>query len=243
MTVLTATMLTWIFQADTLAGEQLVTTQEEGMSLLQMFLDGGILMYPITAMLFVAIYVMAERWKFLQNAQMDNDSFLDTIKDMLKTGSPQQAMDYCDETDKPFARILKKGISRLGSKSITDIEDAIHTAGKEETYFLERKTDWLATIAGIAPLTGFLGTVTGMIKAFQEIQNLQGNVNPSVLAGGIWEALVTTAFGLAVGIVAYFAYNYILEKINRTVFELENASADFIEVLRSPSGKKKTSAS
>jgi biopolymer transport protein ExbB len=99
--------------------------------------------------------------------------------------------------------------------------------------------NWLATIAGVAPLIGFTGTVTGMIRAFMDIQSLQGNVNPSVLAGGIWEALITTATGLIVGIIAYGFYNYLLGKINRTIFELENASADFVELLQAPSPKKK----
>ena len=99
--------------------------------------------------------------------------------------------------------------------------------------------NWLATIAGVAPLIGFTGTVTGMIRAFMDIQSLQGNVNPSVLAGGIWEALITTATGLIVGIIAYGFYNFLLGKINRMIFELENASADFVDLLQAPSAKKR----
>lgn len=101
--------------------------------------------------------------------------------------------------------------------------------------------NWLATIAGVAPLVGFTGTVTGMIRAFMDIQALQGNVNPSVLAGGIWEALITTATGLIVGIIAYGFYNFLIGKINRMVFELENASADFIDMLQAPTPKKNRS--
>ena len=99
--------------------------------------------------------------------------------------------------------------------------------------------DWLATIAGIAPLIGFTGTVTGMIRAFMDLQSLEGNVNPSVLAGGIWEALITTAVGLIIGIIAYALYNMLISKINRMVFELENASTDFINLLQAPSPKKR----
>ena len=98
--------------------------------------------------------------------------------------------------------------------------------------------NWLATIAGVAPLIGFTGTVTGMITAFMDIQSLQGNVNPSDLAGGIWEALITTAAGLIVGLIAFGFYNFLLGKINRSIFELENASADFIDLLQSPAPKK-----
>ncbi len=199
--------------------------------------EGGILMIPITLLWILAIYVIAERWRFLNNSRMDNDKFLSTVEDMLREGNTRQAMLYCDQMDKPLSRILKQGIGRLG-RPLVDIEDAIKNAGKKETYRLESKMDWLATIAGVAPLLGFLGTVTGMISAFMQIQSLQGNVNPSVLAGGIWEALVTTAWGLFVGIVAYGFYNYLLNKINRTIFGLEVASTEFMELLQKPANKK-----
>lgn len=214
-----------------------VASETSDMSILTMFSDGGFLMYPILISLFIAVYVIAERWRFLSNSNIDSDKIIETIESMLTSGTPQQAMEYLDQVDKPISRILKKGIKRLG-KSITDIEEAIHTAGKKEIYLLENKMDWLATIAGVAPLIGFLGTVTGMIDAFQQIQGLEGNVNPSVLAGGIWEALITTAFGLGVGIIAFGFYNYLLAKINRMVFDLENASAEFIELLQNPAKKK-----
>ncbi len=168
---------------------------------------------------------------------MDPDHFMHTIEGMLKDGSVKEATRYCEQMDKPLARILRAGIKRLG-RPILDIEDAIKNAGKKEIYHLENRMDWLATIAGVAPLLGFLGTVTGMIEAFQQIQSLQGNVNPSVLAGGIWQALLTTAFGLGVGIMAIGFYNYLLAKINRMMFELENSSTDFIELLQTPSSKK-----
>lgn len=214
-----------------------VVVETESMNMLNMFTDGGILMYPIALSLFIAVYVIAERWKFLSNSTVDSNKVIETIETMLTSGAPQQAVEYLDDLDKPLSRILKKGIKRLG-KSITDIEDAIHIAGKREIYLLENKLDWLATIAGVAPLIGFLGTVTGMIEAFQQIQGLEGNVNPSVLAGGIWEALITTAFGLGVGILAYGFYNYFLARVNRMVFDLENASAEFIELLQNPAKKK-----
>lgn len=110
---------------------------------------------------------------------------------------------------------------------------------EKEIYQLEKRMNWLATIASVAPLIGFTGTVTGMIRAFMDIQSLQGNVNPSVLAGGIWEALITTAAGLIVGIIALGFYNYLVGKVDRMVFELENASADFVDLLQTPSPKKR----
>lgn len=228
--------LLFLFFQDTLNLAQ-VATKADDTSFLTMFTDGGFLMYPILISLIIAVYVIAERWRFLSNSAADSDKIIETIENMLTTGTPLQTMEYLDQVDKPISRILKKGIHRLG-KSITDIEDAIRTAGKKEIYLLENKMDWLATIAGVAPLVGFLGTVTGMIDAFQQIQGLEGNVNPSVLAGGIWEALITTAFGLGVGIIAFGFYNYLLARINRLVFDLENASAEFIELLQNPAKKK-----
>ena len=216
--------------------EALTATSEE-ISYLQMLSEGGFVMIPITLLSLLAIYVIAERWRVLSNSVMDNQRFLDSLEDMLKKGEMRQALQYCDDMDKPFSRIMKQGIKRLG-RPIQDIDDAIKNAGKREVHFLEKKMDWLATIAGVAPLLGFLGTVTGMIQAFMQIQTLEGNVNPSVLAGGIWEALITTASGLAVGIIAYGFYNYLLGRMNRMIFDLEDSSTEFIELLQKPANKK-----
>jgi biopolymer transport protein ExbB len=214
-----------------------VMTEPEGQSFFHILMQGGYIMIPIGLLSILAIFVIAERWRVLNNAQLDNEKFLGTVEDMLKEGSTRQAIRYCEEMDKPLSRILKQGIKRLG-RPIHDIEDAIKNAGKREIHHLEKKMDWLATIAGVAPLLGFLGTVTGMIQAFMEIQSLQGNVNPSVLAGGIWEALITTAAGLAVGIFAFFFYNYLISRINRMVFDLEVSTTEFIELLQKPTPKK-----
>ncbi len=225
-------------QMDTTAADTLsLAAEQQSMSMLELLAEGGVLMIPLFILSLVAVYVIAERWRSLNNARVEVDGFLRTVESMLKDGDRQRALTYCDGIDKPLARILKAGIRRLG-RSIRDIEDAIGNAGKKEIYHLEKRMNWLATIAGVAPLIGFTGTVTGMIEAFMDIQSLQGNVNPSVLAGGIWEALITTATGLIVGIIAYGFYNFLLGKINRMVHELENASADFIDLLQSPSNKK-----
>lgn len=229
-----------IQQTDTLSAVdslQQTMASNTHMNLINMFIQGGWVMLPIAILSVVAIYVIAERWRFIGSSRMDSERFLQTIEDMLKDGNVKEAIRYCDQMEKPLARILKAGIKRLG-RPILDIEDSIKNAGKKEIYLLENRMDWLATVAGVAPLLGFLGTVTGMIEAFQQIQSFQGNVNPSVLAGGIWQALITTAFGLVVGIIAYGFYNYLLNKINRSVFELEDSSTDFIEMLQAPSRKQ-----
>lgn len=221
-------------EADTLIE---MLQEESSMSFFEILSQGGLLMIPLFILSVLAIYVIAERWRTLENSKMDIPSMLNNIESLLKSGSQRRAIQYCEEFDKPLARILKVGITRLG-RPIRSIEDAIGNAGKKEIFWLEKRMNWLATIAGVAPLIGFTGTVTGMIRAFMDIQSLQGNVNPSVLAGGIWEALITTATGLIVGIIAYGFYNYLLGKINRMIFELENASTDFIDLLQAPSSKK-----
>lgn len=196
-------------------------------------------MIPIFVLFMIAIYVIVERWSAVNRSHVEPQNFLNKIGNLLKSGKSgaSVAMDYCDDFDKPISRIIKAGIKRLG-RPIRDIEDAIDNAGKKEIFFLEKRMNWLATIAGVAPLLGFTGTVTGMIEAFMDIQSLQGNVNPSVLAGGIWEALITTAAGLIVGLIAFGFYNFLLGKINRSIFELENASADFLDLLQSPAPKR-----
>lgn len=225
-------------QPDTAANDTLgLAAEQESMSMLELLAEGGILMIPLFLLSILAIYVIAERWRSLNNARIEIEGFLRTVEGMLKDGDRERALTYCDGIDKPLARILKAGIGRLG-RPIRDIEDAISNAGKKEIFHLEKRMNWLATIAGVAPLVGFTGTVTGMIEAFMDIQALQGNVNPSVLAGGIWEALITTATGLIVGIIAYGFYNFLQGKINRMIYELENASADFIDMLNTPSYKK-----
>lgn len=235
----TLTLFLIQIQSDTAAAADSLSlaAQQESMSMLDLLVEGGVLMIPLFLLSIVAIYVIAERWRSLNNSRVEVDGFLRTVEGMLKDGDRQRALTYCDGIDKPLARILKAGIRRLG-RPIRDIEDAISNAGKKEIYHLEKRMNWLATIAGVAPLIGFTGTVTGMIEAFMDIQALQGNVNPSVLAGGIWEALITTATGLIVGIIAYGFYNFLLGKINRMVHELENASADFVDMLQAPSNKK-----
>lgn len=227
-------------QADTAASDTLgmMAQQQESMSIFELLAEGGILMIPLFLLSILAVYVIAERWRSLNNSRIEVEGFLRTVEGMLKDGDRERALTYCDGIDKPLARILKAGIRRLG-RPIRDIEDAISNAGKKEIFHLEKRMNWLATIAGVAPLIGFTGTVTGMIEAFMDIQSLQGNVNPSVLAGGIWEALITTATGLIVGIIAYGFYNFLLGKINRMVHELENASADFIDMLQTPNKKSK----
>ncbi|MEM9665904.1 MAG: MotA/TolQ/ExbB proton channel family protein [Bacteroidota bacterium] len=182
--------------------DSLATTPPvESLSLLDTVIQGGWMMVPIIVLSLITLALFIERLVTLRRAESDPKAITDRIRSYVQGGDIRGALAYCEAQDKPITRILMHGLERLG-RPISEIQDAVQAAGKHEAFKLERRTDILASIAGIAPMLGFLGTVTGMIRAFQEIQNLQGNVNPSVLAGGIWEALLTTAAGLIVGIMA-----------------------------------------
>ncbi len=217
---------------DTLANLSQAAGPEQT-SLLDTLILGGWIMIPIFLLSFVAIYLFVERLVTIRKAKTDPETLTQRVRDYVQEGDVKGAMGYCESSDKPVARILRHGLERLG-RPISEIQDAVQAQGKHETFELEKRTELLASIAGIAPMLGFLGTVTGMIQAFQEIQVLEGNVNPSVLAGGIWEALLTTAAGLVVGILAFFFYNFLLSKIRRLVNDMERSATDFIDLLQEP---------
>ncbi|MFK7846403.1 MAG: MotA/TolQ/ExbB proton channel family protein [Rhodothermales bacterium] len=206
---------------------------EASTSLIEIIIQGGWIMIPLGLLSILAVYIFIERLGTLRAAQSDPYQLTDRIRRYIQTSDVRGAVGYCDAQDNPIARILKRGLERLG-RPIAEIQDAVQAAGKHEAFELEKRTDMLASIASIAPMLGFLGTVVGMIEAFQEIQNLQGNVNPSVLAGGIWEALITTAAGLLVGIIAIFFYNFLINRINRQVNDMERSATDFIDLLQEP---------
>jgi len=200
------------------------------MSLLSVLAKGGWLMIPIGLCSLIAVGFFIERLIVLRKAKINLNAFLLKIRQHINKQDFDNALRLCSTTPGPISKVLEKGI-RLRGQSREEIKDAIESAGRTEIYQLERGLGALATIAGVAPLLGFLGTVTGMIQAFMRIQELSGNVNATVLAGGIWEALITTAAGLIVGIPALLAYNYLVTKVQRMVFELELGSTNLLELL------------
>ena len=222
--------------ADTAAAMSQVAGPEET-SLLETIFLGGWIMLPIALLSVLAIYLFVERLVTIRKAKTDPETITRRIREYVQAGDVRGAMGYCESQDKPVTRLLRHGLERLG-RPISEIQDAVQAQGKHEAFELEKRTDLLASIAGIAPMLGFLGTVTGMIQAFQEIQNLQGNVNPSVLAGGIWEALLTTAAGLIVGILAFFFYNFLLTRIKRLINDMERSATDFIDLLQAPAPQR-----
>jgi biopolymer transport protein ExbB len=225
----------FLLQVDTTAAaaDSLQAAAAEGSSFLDLLLLGGWVMIPLVLLSVLTIYLFIERMITIREAGSDPEAITDRIRDYVRNGDVEGAITYCERKDVPITRILKQGLERLG-RPISEIQDAVQAAGKHETFELEKRTNLLASISGIAPMLGFFGTVVGMIRAFQEIQNLQGNVNPSVLAGGIWEALITTAAGLLVGILALFAYNFLLERIRRLTNDMERSATDFIDLLQEP---------
>ncbi|MFA3781557.1 MotA/TolQ/ExbB proton channel family protein [Melioribacteraceae bacterium 4301-Me] len=209
------------------------------MNLLSILVKGGWVMLPIFLSSIIAVAIIIERYIILKKASINVPSFLIKIRNLLKRGDIKGAIEYCMEEKSPMSNIVKKGLKKykFGHQRVME---AIESAGKQEISRLERGLPVLATISGVAPLLGFLGTVTGMISAFMKIQDLQGSASPSDLAGGIWEALLTTAFGLIVGIIALTFYNYFVSRVNKLVIEMELISNDVVDVLEESSKKEIT---
>lgn len=196
----------------------------------EVIFKGGIIMWPIMLCSVVALGITIERFFSLRRATIDTREFMDTMRTVLRQNRTQEAIEICDETDAPVARILRAGILKH-DKSKEDIRESIENAGNLEIPRLDRYLSALATVAHISPLLGLLGTVAGMIKAFAQIQNKQGLVNPSDLAEGISNALVTTAAGLTVAIPALVVYNYFIARVDGMVLEMEVSSSELVELL------------
>lgn len=221
------------FVPDSLSALGAPVAINEELSLVEILSKGGWVMIPIIILSLILIAIFIERLATLRKSS--KSSGMDRIRQYVQHGDVGGAKGFCESQDTPITRMIARGLERLG-RPIAEIRETINAAGKYEAFQLMKRTDIMATIAAVAPMLGFLGTVIGMIKAFQQIQNLQGNVNPSVLAGGIWEALVTTAAGLLVGILAYFAYNFVLNRVSRVINEMETTASDFIDLLQEPAG-------
>ncbi len=197
---------------------------------------GGILMFPIMLCSVVALAITIERFFTLRRAKIDTREFMDTMRTVLRQNRTQEAIEICDETDGPIARITKAGILKH-DRSKDEIREAVEDASHLEIPRLERYMSALATCANIAPLLGLLGTVAGMIKAFAEIQDKEGQVNPSDLAEGIGNALVTTASGLTVAIPTLVIYNYFVSRVENMILEMEVSASELVELLTQDRGE------
>lgn len=190
-------------------------------------------MIPLLILSLVSIYIFIERWLALRKAATEDATFMKKIKDYIHDGEIESATLLCRKTDTPYARLIQKGISRIG-RPMNDVLVAIENVGNIEIANLGKGFTWLATTAAGAPMIGFLGTVTGMVKAFFALSTAGNNANITVLAGGIYEALVTTVAGLVVGIIALFAYNYLTARVNHVMNQLENKTMEFMDLLNEP---------
>lgn len=201
------------------------------MNLLDIFLKGGFIMYPILLCSIIGLAVSVDRFIMLRKAKINVPAFMVRIRGFIKKKDISGAISYCMQEKSPVANIVRKGLKKY-KYGHDRVKDAIENAGSQEVSKLEKGLALLASVAGIAPLLGFLGTVTGMIQAFMTIQDLAGAANPSDLAGGIWEALITTAFGLIIGIPAFALYNYFLSAVKKLVGEMETVANDVIDVIQ-----------
>jgi len=197
--------------------------------MLQLFNDGGWAMWPLAFLLALGVAIALERLITLSRAAIDAKGFFEQLEEALRSGGAERAAELCAETRGPVATVIHAGLLRL-NRGIDNVEKAIENAGSVEMAFLERGMIWLSTVANLAPMVGFLGTVSGMIGAFQAIK-VAGDVEPSLVAGGISEALITTASGLIVGILIQFCYNFFASRIDKIIADMQEHTAGFIDVL------------
>jgi biopolymer transport protein ExbB len=216
--------------ADTTAAA--ATTAQPTMSLLDLIMKGGWVMIPIGILSVIAVYLTIERFITISRASKVDTGFMANVKSMLLDGKTDAALSLCRGNNSPIARLLEKGIKRLG-KPIKEIESAVENTGKLEIYKLEKNLSYLGIIAGIAPMFGFIGTISGVIRIFYNI-SLADNISISLIAGGLYEKMITSAAGLAVGIVAHIAFHYLNTMIDRVSFQLESTTVEFIDLIQEP---------
>ncbi len=208
-----------------------VAAEPEKFSLMGLLSKGGWIMYPLYILFIGSIFVFFERLIAIRKASKIEDNFMSIIRDNIVTGNITAARSLAKNTNNPVARMIDKGLQRIG-KPIDAIEKSMENVGKLEVYKMERNLSILSLIAGIAPMFGFLGTIVGMIQLFYNIQNSGFELN--TIAGGIYVKMVTSGTGLIVGLIAYIGHNFLSTQIDKTVYKMEAASAEFIDVLQEP---------
>ncbi len=205
---------------------------EKVQTIFDVMMDSWYIMGPLLILSILAVYIFFERTMAISRAMKEEGNFFDKIKDYIHSGKFDSARNLCGTTDSPVARMLDKGITRIG-KPLNDITAAIENVGKLEIYKLEKNLTALATIAGAAPMIGFLGTVIGMVQVFYNMQT-KGAVEIDDLAGGMKFAMVTTIAGLIVGIIAYVAYNFLVARVSAVIHKMEAGSIEFLDILEEP---------
>lgn len=217
------------------AGE--IIPEKKTLAIMDLVTQGGIggilIMLTLFILSIIAVYIFVERYIAIQKGAREDVDFMNKIKESIRAGKLSEARNLCQRTDYPVARMIEKGVSRIG-KPLGDIGTAIENTGKLELYKLEKNLATLATISGAAPMIGFLGTVIGMILAFHEMASAGGNIDVEMLSEGIYTAMVTTVAGLIVGILAFIGYNTLVSKVEKVVFLLEARSTEFLDILHEP---------
>ena len=216
------------------AVEAVPTAVQQKLSLIDMASKGGFLMIVLLLLSIMAIYIFGNKYWLIRKAGKMDKNFMNDIHDLIHDGKINSALELCRKYDSPIARLVEKGIERIG-RPLQDIQTAVENMGNVEVARLEKGLPMLATIAGGAPMIGFLGTVTGMIEAFFRMSTAGNNIDITLLSGGIYEAMITTVGGLFVGIIAYFGYNFLTSQISNLVFKMENTTIEFIDMLYEPS--------
>ncbi len=206
---------------------------ESSASLFELVLKGGPVMIPIAIFLLISIYIIIERLIVINRSSKIPHNFMNNIRDSILSGNIDSARTVCKTTNSPIARMIEKGINRIG-RPLADIEKSIENVGKLEVAKLEKNLNFLGIIAGIAPMLGFIGTILGVIRIFYNI-SLSGTIEVKYVADGLYEKMVSSASGLIVGIIAYAAYHYLSALIDKIIFKMESSSVDFIDVLQEPS--------
>lgn len=221
-----------LLQANTLQvipGEQ----GEISMSILDLAMKGGWIIAILALFSVVAVYIFIERYLVIASASKEDRNFMNNIRDFIINGQIDSAMALCKSNRSPIARMIEKGISRIG-KPLNDINAAIENVGKLQISRLEKNIAGLATIAGAGPMLGFLGTVIGMIKAFYDMSMAGNNIDIALLSGGIYQAMITTVAGLIVGILAFICYNILVARVEKMVYKLEARATEFMDLLYEP---------
>ncbi|HKK09783.1 MAG TPA: MotA/TolQ/ExbB proton channel family protein [Bacteroidales bacterium] len=230
------TILLQAGQAATEAATQVQNTegqQEMSLSIWDLTLKGGWIMVPLALLSVIAIYIFVERFLIITRATKTEANFMNNIRDFIHDGKIDSAVALCKSTQGPLARMIEKGVARIG-KPLNDINAAIENVGKLEVSKLEKNVATLATVAGAAPMIGFLGTVMGMVKAFYDMAMAGNNIDIALLSTGIYQAMITTIAGLIVGIIAYICYNILVARIEKVIFLLEARATEFMDVLNEP---------
>jgi biopolymer transport protein ExbB len=210
-----------------------VQNVDDSISVLDLAIQGGFMMIPIFILSVIAIYLFFERLMIINKANQNPEQFMNRVKELVLRGDINGAKLLCAQQDSPVGRMIQKGLYRIGSP-LKNIEASIENVGKLEIFKLEKNLSSIATIAGAAPMMGFLGTVIGMVEAFIAIAQEEGSVSPKLLSSGIYTAMITTVAGLVVGILAYLAYNFLVTRVQKVVHKMEYTSIEFIDLLQEP---------